>query len=107
MPSTPAGQPRPVGHSHGGARHGKDGAAVAAGRRGPARRWVAVDVSAGEGMLEEIIDLATSYNVEEPLFDCVNVEYVYMNSNYSHSMELAKKAGINFYYTPSTQAKKN
>ena len=55
----------------------------------------------------EIIDLATSYNVEEPLFDCVNVEYVYMNSNYSHSMELAKKAGINFYYTPSTQAKKN
>lgn len=55
----------------------------------------------------EIIDLATSYDAEEPLFDCVNVEYVYMNGNYSHSTELAKKAGINFYYTPGTQAKKN
>lgn len=55
----------------------------------------------------EIIDLATSYNEEQPLFDCVNVEYVYMNGNYSHSTELAKKAGINFYYTPGTQAKKN
>ncbi len=55
----------------------------------------------------EIIDLATSYNEEEPLFDCVNVEYVYINGNYSHSTELAKKAGINFYYTPGTQTKKN
>lgn len=55
----------------------------------------------------EILDLNASYDENNPLFNCLNVEYVYMNGNYSHSTELAKKAGINFDYSPSTQAKKD